>query len=67
MLQFRRRGAQGLEKTIDLRCRMYVTTTRLADFLQAKNRLNLQIMDAVHKDGCDFAFPTTTIEMAEKK
>ena len=53
--------------SIDLRCRMYVTTTRLADFLQAKNRLNLQIMDAVHKDGCDFAFPTTTIEMAEKK
>ena len=36
-------------------------------FLQAKNRLNLQIMDVVHKDGCDFAFPTTTIEMAEKK
>ena len=53
--------------SIDLRCRMYVTTTRLADFLQAKNRLNLQIMDVVHKDGCDFAFPTTTIEMAEKK
>lgn len=24
--------------SIDLRCRMYVTTTRLADFLQAKNR-----------------------------
>lgn len=53
--------------SIDLRCRMYVTTTRLADFLQAKNRLNLQIMDVVHKDGCGFAFPTTTIEMAEKK
>ena len=53
--------------SIDLRCRVYVTTTRLADFLQAKNRLNLQIMDVVHKDGCDFAFPTTTIEIAGKK
>mgnify|MGYP004494120351 CR=1 FL=1 len=50
--------------SIDLRCRVYITKTSLADFLQAKNRLNLQIMDVVHKDGCDFAFPTTTIEMA---
>ena len=53
--------------SIDLRCRVYITKTSLADFLQAKNRLNLQIMDVVHKDGCDFAFPTTTVEMAGEK
>lgn len=53
--------------SIDLRCRVYITKTRLADYLQAKNRLNLQIMDVVHKAGCDFAFPTTTVEIAEKK
>ena len=53
--------------SIDLRCRVYVTKVSLAGFLQVKNRLNLQIMDVVHKDGCDFAFPTTTLDIPAKQ
>ena len=53
--------------SIDLRCRIYITQIDLVPFLQVKNRLNLQIMDAVHAAGCDFAFPTTTLDIPDKK
>lgn len=53
--------------SIDLRCRVYIRQIVLADFLVVKGRLNLQIMDAVHAAGCDFAFPTTTIDIPAKK
>ena len=53
--------------SIDLRCRVYIRKIVLSDFLLVKNRLNLQILDAVHAAGCDFAFPTTTVDLPEKK
>ncbi len=52
--------------SIDLRCRVYITQIALAPFLKVKDRLNLQIMDAVHNAGCDFAFPTTTLDIPQK-
>ena len=35
----------------------------LRDYLQVKNRLNLLILDKVRADDCEFAFPTTTLDM----
>ena len=49
--------------SIDLLCRVYITKTSLRDYLQVKNRLNLLILDKVRADDCEFAFPTTTLDM----
>ena len=49
--------------SIDLLCRVYITKTPLRDYLQVKNRLNLLILDKVRADDCEFAFPTTTLDM----
>lgn len=49
--------------SIDILVRLYVTTLPYGDFLQEKSRLNLEIMQLVARDGCSFAFPTTTIDM----
>ena len=32
--------------------------------MQVKNTLNLQILDLMQEEDCEFAFPTTTVEMA---
>lgn len=50
--------------SIDLACRVYITKVNLRDFMQVKNTLNLQILDLMQEEGCEFAFPTTTVEMA---
>ena len=47
--------------SIDIDVRMYVTALSLADFRAMKNRLNLQIMDLMEKEGCSFAFPSTSV------
>lgn len=54
--------------SIDLNARVYATAVSLSDFRALKNRLNLAILDLVAKDGCEFAFPSTSIYMepAEK-
>lgn len=49
--------------SIDILVRFYVTTLPYGDFLEEKSRLNLEIMQLVAKEGCSFAFPTTTIDM----
>ena len=53
--------------SIDLACRVYITKVNLREFMQVKNTLNLQILDLMREEGCEFAFPTTTVEMAEKQ
>ena len=50
--------------SIDLACRVYITKVNLRDFMQVKNTLNLQILDLMQEEDCEFAFPTTTVEMA---
>ena len=50
--------------SIDLACRVYITKVNLRNFMQVKNTLNLQILDLMQEEGCEFAFPTTTVEMA---
>ena len=47
--------------SIDIDVRMYVTALSLVDFRAMKNRLNLQIMDLMEKEGCSFAFPSTSV------
>ena len=53
--------------SIDLACRVYITKVNLRDFMQAKNTLNLQILDLMQEEGCEFAFPTTTVDLPERK
>ena len=48
--------------SIDLACRVYITKISLNEFSQVKNRLNLKILDMVRAEGCDFAFPTVTVD-----
>lgn len=47
--------------SIDIDVRMYVTALGLADFRAMKNRVNLKIMDLMEKEGCSFAFPSTSV------
>ena len=47
--------------------RVYLTTLPYADYLKERHRLNLLIMQTVKNAGCEFAFPTTTVEMAKDK
>lgn len=53
--------------SIDLACRVYITKINLREYMRVKNALNLKILDMVRAEGCEFAFPTTTVEMAAKK
>mgnify|MGYP002544203381 CR=1 FL=1 len=53
--------------SIDLACRVYITKVNLRDFMQVKNTLNLQILDVMQEEGCEFAFPTTTVDLPERK
>lgn len=53
--------------SLDILVRVYLTTLPYADYLKERHRLNLQIMQTVKNAGCEFAFPTTTVEMAKDK
>ena len=53
--------------SIDLACRVYITKVNLREFMQVKNTLNLQILDLMKEEGCEFAFPTTTVDLPERK
>ena len=53
--------------SLDILVRVYLTTLPYADYLKERHRLNLQIMQTVKNAGCEFAFPTTTVEMAKSK
>ena len=53
--------------SLDILVRVYLTTLPYADYLKERHRLNLLIMQAVKNAGCEFAFPTTTVEMAKDK
>lgn len=52
--------------SIDLRCRVYIAKIPLREFLAVKNGLNFQILDVVRAEGCDFAFPTTTLDIPKQ-
>ena len=52
--------------SIDLRCRVYIAKIPLREFLAVKNVLNFQILDVVRAEGCDFAFPTTTLDIPKQ-
>ena len=47
--------------SIDIDVRLYVSSLGLADFRAMKNRLNLAIMDLMQRQGCEFAFPSTSV------
>lgn len=47
--------------SIDIEIRCYVTALGGDEFRVLKSRLNWQIMDIMEKDGCDFAFPSTSV------
>lgn len=53
--------------SLDILVRVYLTTLPYADYLKERHRLNLLIMQTVKNAGCEFAFPTTTVEMAKSK
>ena len=53
--------------SLDILVRVYLTTLPYADYLKDRHRLNLLIMQTVKNAGCEFAFPTTTVEMAKSK
>ena len=53
--------------SLDILVRVYLTTLPYADYLKERHRLNLLIMQTVKNAGCEFAFPTTTVEMAKGK
>ena len=53
--------------SLDILVRVYLTTLPYADYLKERHRLNLLIMQTVENAGCEFAFPTTTVEMAKDK
>ena len=53
--------------SLDILVRVYLTTLPYAEYLKERHRLNLLIMQTVKNAGCEFAFPTTTVEMAKDK
>ena len=53
--------------SLDILVRVYLTTLPYADYLKERHRLNLLIMQTVKNAGCEFAFPTTTVEMVKDK
>ena len=53
--------------SLDILVRVYLTTLPYAEYLKERHRLNLLIMQTVKNAGCEFAFPTTTVEMAKGK
>lgn len=53
------------DSSIVITARLYVDTVAYTPFLQLKDRLNLQIMDLMKADGCEFAFPSASIYMEQ--
>ena len=53
--------------SIDLSVRVYVDTPALGDFRMLKHRINLAIMDLMAQDGCEFAFPSQTVYLANSE
>ena len=49
------------DSSIDIWIRAQVNTPQLADFNAVRNDLNLSLMDVMEKNGCSFAFPSTSI------
>lgn len=47
--------------SIDILVQFYTTTGALADFLKIQESINLDLMDLVYKNGCSFAFPSTSV------
>ena len=47
--------------SMDILVRCYVTAVDYTGYLQLKSRMNLAIMDLMKRDGCDFAFPSTSV------
>lgn len=53
--------ASFAECSIEIELRCYVTTLDPVAFRQLQNRLNLAIMDRMAAQGCEFAFPSTSV------
>jgi len=51
--------------SVNVLVRVYLTTVAYADFLQFKNRLNLEIMELVQRNGASFAFPSQTVYLEQ--
>lgn len=49
------------ESGINIELRCYVTTVGIAPYRRLKNRLQLAILELVRAQGCDFAFPSTSV------
>lgn len=49
------------DSSIDILVRCHIATPALADFAAAQNNLNLKLMDVMEKNGCSFAFPSTSV------
>ena len=47
--------------SIDILIQFYTTTGALAEFLKIQEFINLELMDIVYKNGCSFAFPSTSV------
>ncbi|WP_158097518.1 mechanosensitive ion channel family protein [Gemmiger sp. An194] len=47
--------------SIDILIQFYATTGALAEFLKIQESINLELMDLVYKNGCSFAFPSTSV------
>ena len=47
--------------SIDILIQFYTTTGALAEFLKIQEAINLDLMDLVYKNGCSFAFPSTSV------
>ncbi|MCD8123681.1 MAG: mechanosensitive ion channel family protein [Lachnospiraceae bacterium] len=47
--------------SIDLDARIYVTAVDLGEYRELQNRINLKIMNVMRQDGCEFAYPSTSV------
>lgn len=53
--------------SIDIDARCYVTALGGTEFRAMTDKLNWKIMDLVAADGCEFAFPSTTVYLARNE
>ncbi|MCD8076803.1 MAG: mechanosensitive ion channel family protein, partial [Lachnospiraceae bacterium] len=51
--------------SIDLNARIYVTAVDLGEYRELQNRINLKIMDVMRQDGCEFAYPSTSVYLEQ--
>ncbi len=52
--------------SIDILLQYYVKVSALADYLKIQEEINLDLMDLVAKNGCSFAFPSTSVYIEKK-